>query len=31
MKAVKTNSLEQIYQKALQFDVVAIDEGQFFT
>ena len=30
MRAVKTNSLNDIYDRAREFDVVAIDEGQFF-
>lgn len=30
MKALKTSTLEAIYPNARQYDVVAIDEGQFF-
>jgi thymidine kinase len=30
MKALKTATLEAIYSNARKYDVVAIDEGQFF-
>jgi thymidine kinase len=30
MKALKTATLEEIFPLALKYDVVAIDEGQFF-
>ncbi len=30
MKAIKTSTLEAIYSTALKYDVVAVDEGQFF-
>jgi hypothetical protein len=30
MKALKTATLESIYLTAKKYDVVAIDEGQFF-
>ena len=30
IKAVKTATLKEVKAKALQHDVVAIDEGQFF-
>lgn len=30
MKAIKTSKLSDIYQRALGYDVVAVDEGQFF-
>lgn len=29
-KAIKTNSLKEVKPKAREFDVVAVDEGQFF-
>ena len=29
-KAIKTNSLKEVKAKAREFDVVAVDEGQFF-
>ena len=30
-RAIKTNSLIEVKSKAKQFDVVAVDEGQFFS
>jgi len=30
IKALKTATLKEVLPKALQYDVVAIDEGQFF-
>ena len=30
MKAIKTSTLKEIKAKAMNYDVIAIDEGQFF-
>lgn len=30
MKAIKTSTLKPILHKAINYDVIAIDEGQFF-
>jgi hypothetical protein len=30
MKALKTANLDDVKEKAMEYDVVAIDEGQFY-